>query len=254
MTEKVVSLSGGLILGMAFALLLSVSAIHTITSPMQIENSSIPRFIGFKGLQSLRAAPSSTAPTGTAPAPTNAPPPATENQGRIVRIATVSETSEPVSAAPSSSGASVNIPKNHYPASSSTLQQMHRQHTSIAETASGSSFLATGHAARQPGNNFTAIAEGGQSADQGSSHPPVAAGGKPQTAGSPAVAANDPEINEGDKDQPAVAGLPPEPNSIDDNCNPSPGNSLRLSGDTGETSFSRRPGTACPPQRNRPEQ
>ena len=220
MTEKVVSLSGGLVLGMAFALFLSVSTTQTMNAPMHVEYPSVSNLIGLNDLQSYRSSGSGNA-NDTTPAISVAPPAQGEDRGRIVRIATVTETTDPVLTAPSSQ--TVFIPKsfgteNADESRGSTLQQMHQQHTHVAQTATGN--YSAVQIARQSGN-FTSIANSGRNtgnlSSAGGSQPSVV-DSKPQTSGSPAVAHNDPG-QEGEE-EPAVAGFSPrpsEPDQLNDN-------------------------------------
>lgn len=218
MTEKVVSLSGGLVLGMAFTLFLSVSTTQTMTSPMNIEYPSVSGLVGLNDLQSYRSSSSDGSQArDTTPATSVAQPVQEEDRGRIVRIATVTETTDPVlQASPSGTNA---IPKTLNTAGNntnggSTLQQMHQQHTYVADNTTGS-YATVGQIARQSGN-FTEIADnGGFSGHSGnySGGQPSAVDGKPQTNGTPSIGQNDPgtEEGEGEEDDPALAGFSPRP-------------------------------------------
>ena len=219
MTEKVVSLSGGLVLGMAFALFLGISTTQTMTSPLHLEYPSVSSLIGLNDLQSYRSSSSSQA-SDTTPSFSVAPPTQEQDRGRIVRIATVTETAEPLLQPSTYTAGAVNvIPKNQgltgVPENQNTLQQMHRQHSYIAAASGTNSYTAAGQIARQTGN-FTSIADNGQGTGQASGNsggqPPVI-DGKPQTTGSPAIAQNDPGAGEGEGEEqdPALAGFPPRP-------------------------------------------
>jgi hypothetical protein len=222
MTEKVVSLSGGLVLGMAFALFLSVSTTQTMNQALDFDYPSMSSLIGVNDLQSYRSS-SPVHSTDTTPAVTVAPPSQQEDRGRIIRIATVTETTDPADAASTTSSSSeALIPKTTSIASQvdrgSTLQQMHRQHSYIAASSS-SSYSSVGQIASQSGN-FTAIADNGQGAGQAGGQggtPPSVVDNKPQTSGSPAVAQNDPGSgeNEGEESGPAIAGFNPGPRDPD---------------------------------------
>lgn len=217
MTEKIVSLSGGLALGMAFALFLGVSTTQNMTSPLRMEYPSVSRLIGLNDLQSYRSSSSSQA-SDTTPAISVAPPAQEEDRGRIIRIATVTETADHIflDAAPASSNGNY-VPKTFGAAADafdagSTLQQMHRQHSYIAASTS-SSYASVGQIARQT-SNFASIADNGSGANQGGDtggSQPSVVDTKPRTSGTPAIAQNDPGNGEGEGEEPAVAGLAPRP-------------------------------------------
>ncbi len=223
MTEKVVSLSGGLVLGMAFALFLSVSTTQTMNQALDFDYPSMSSLIGVNDLQSYRSSSPANS-TDTTRGVTVAPPSQQEDRGRIIRIATVTETADPLDGASTTSTSSsvALIPKTASIASQAergtTLQQMHRQHSYIAASSS-SSYSSVGQIASQSGN-FTAIADNGQGAGQAGGQggtPPSEVDNKPQTSGSPAVAQNDPgsDESEGEESGPAIAGFNPGPRDPD---------------------------------------
>jgi len=226
MTEKVVSLSGGLVLGMAFALFLSVSTTQSMNAPLHVnvEYPSVSRLIGLNDLQSYRSSSGTGQASDTTPAISVAPPAQEGDQGRIIRIATITETSDPVITAPPS--ATAHIPKvmdgvQDDVDRGSTLQQMHLQHSYIASSTSAAN-ATVGQIARQS-SNFTSIANNGRGSgfagNSGGSQPSVI-DNKPQTSGSPSIAQNNPgEEEEGEGEDPAVAGFsprPPDPDTFND--------------------------------------
>jgi hypothetical protein len=220
MTEKVVSLSGGLVLGMAFALFLSVSTTQSLTTPLHMEYPSMSGLIGLNDLQSFRSSSSSQA-SDTTPAVAVAPPSQEPERDRIIRIATVTETTDPVFQAPVHQENLIpkNTPADHASGNVSTLRQMHQQHSYIASASGSASYATVGQIARQ-GSNFTSIADNGQGTGEtsgaGGGQPSVV-DNKPQPTGSPAVAQNDPETGEGEEEGggPAVASFVPRPPSPD---------------------------------------
>lgn len=228
MTEKVVSLSSGLVLGMVFALFLGVGATQISSSPLHMEYPALPDLLGLNDYQSFHA-PSSASPTqDTTPAVSVSPPPA-QSTGRIIRIATVSETANPILASTSGTTAEEGFtPKNwtdsEDPKVGSTLQQMHLQHSYIASASNTYDHISLGQVARQ--TNFTCIAltnsGNANQAAGGSAQPPCNVDSKPRTTGTPAIAQSDPEISEGEEGEegsgsgPAVASYTPRP-SLPDN-------------------------------------
>jgi hypothetical protein len=243
MTEKVVSLSGGLVLGMAFALFVSFSTTQSFNSPLQMDYPAMSQLTWLNDFQSFHSASSPSRDTTTSI--TVAPPQGgSEEGGRIIRIATVSETTDHELVAFVHSGdRNIQLPKAsgmfHDPGGASSLRQAHVNHSSPASGQTSSHFIA-GHTASHTAN-FTAIAgssdAGGQAAG-GSVQPPVI-DGKPQTEGSPAIAQGNPGVSgdEGEEQpQPSMAAYEPRPtpspNSLSNNQNrhpltpydPDPGN------------------------------
>jgi len=227
MTEKIASLSGGLVLGMAFTLFLSISSTQTLTAPLHMGYPSMSDLISINDFQSYHT--SSASSTDTTPAISVSTPSTGQDQGRIIRIATSTETSDPVLSADNTPPQESILPKTwtftEAPKTGSPLQQMHLQHTFIAGASTGNNFCTIGQAARQT-SNFTAIADNssgdGQSSG-GSGQPPVI-DNKPQTTGSPAIAQGNPGTEEGEEEGgsggPAMASFtprPPTPDSLNDN-------------------------------------
>lgn len=230
MTEKVVSLSGGLILGMAFALLLGITATQNGSAPINVDYPSMSSLIGNNDFQSYRTSSPAPQASDTTPVINVSPPAPQENTGRIVRIATASETTHPVTASPVTTTDEIALkgyepietPKN-----TGNLRQMNLQNTYTARSSETSTYATTGFVASQ-GGNFTAIANGSSQGGQGGSagSQPSLADNKPQIAGSPAIAQNNPQGGEQDEDEgndePAITGSNPripDPNSMGENGN-----------------------------------
>lgn len=136
MTEKVVSLSGGLVLGMAFALLLGVTASQNGSSSMNVDYPSISSLIGNNDFQSYRTSSPAPQASDTTPVINVSPPPPRENTGRIVRIATASETTHPVTASPVTTATEEIALKGHEtietPKDTDNLRQINLQNTYTA--------------------------------------------------------------------------------------------------------------------------
>lgn len=237
MTEKVVSLSGGLVLGMAFALLLGVTASQNGSSPINVDYPSMSSLIGNNDFQSYRTSSPTPQASDTTPVISVSPPPPSENTGRIVRIATASETTHPVTASPVTTSTDEIALKGYEPAetpkNTGSLPRMNLQNTYTARSSEASTYAAAGFIASQ-GGNFTAIANGSSQGGQGGStgsQPPVA-DNKPQITGSPSIAQNDPQGGEqGEEegnDEPAIAGYNPRPpDSMTENGNRAHTNPIR---------------------------
>ncbi|PIE52200.1 hypothetical protein CSA37_07520 [Candidatus Fermentibacteria bacterium] len=160
MTEKVMSLSSGLVLGILFALSLGVGTTQLATSPMHMDYPEIPYLTGLNDLQSFHATPAAPS-RDTTPAAAVTPP--ANTQGRIIRIATVTETVEPALSPTVSSG--IEEPKSfsftEEPKLDGTLQHTHLQHSCIARAGDYSARAELIQAARE--TNFTSIACGSAS-------------------------------------------------------------------------------------------
>ncbi len=237
MTEKVVSLSGGLVLGMAFALLLGVTASQNSTSSVNIDYPSMSSLIGNNDFQSYRTSSPAPQASDTTPVISVSPPPSQENTGRIVRIATASETAQPVTASAVTVTTEEIALKGHEPAetpkNTGNLHHMNLLNTYTARSSETSTYASAGFIAGQSGN-FTAIANGSSQGGQGGStgsQPPVA-DNKPQVNGSPAIAQNNPQGGEQGQeegnDEPAIAGYNPRPpDSMTENGNRAHTNPVR---------------------------
>jgi hypothetical protein len=201
MTEKVVSLSGGLILGMVFALFLGVGATQHISSPVHFEVPSV-----------MQMTIAQTTHNNSAPAPdttlaVNVATPVNEDSGRITRIATVTETTDPVIA--QTTATTTAEPKNceceASPKIGSELRRANLQHTCIAlNTPQANTFSGLSVTTAREGNFVTiaGISENPVSCTGG--HTPSFIDSKPRSHGSPTVAQNDPD-KESETD-PSVAG------------------------------------------------
>ena len=223
MTEKVVSLSGGLVLGMVFALFLGIGASQSIAPSSNFEIPSILQ------MTIAQASHSAEVPTSDASPRIDAAPPSNEeDRGRITRIATLTETTDPVFDPTATSIASSTASEADFKTWETTvtpkidnLQRANLQHSYIAlqtETSGTYSSINSG-TARQ--SNFAAIAGGTTGRETGSgAEPPTLIDTKPQSHGSPAVAQNDQDDEEGEGGEPALAGkdpLPGAPDTLDSN-------------------------------------
>lgn len=199
MTEKVVSLSGGLVLGMVFALFLGIGATQNLAPNMHFEMPAILQMTIAQATHNTSATAGNTTPN------TSATPPSEEDRGRITRIATLTETADPAFTAPQE----VFTPKNWNvtaaPKIDNTLQRVNLQRSYMAlagNTSQTSTYVSLGQAASRE-SNFTAIADNSSGRDgYGSGHQPSLADDKPQSHGSPAIAQNNPDSGEeGEGDQ-----------------------------------------------------
>lgn len=192
MTEKVVSLSGGLVLGMVVALFLGIGATQSISPSLHFEIPSILQMTIAQNTHNTPAPASNTTPTVTVATPTNT------DRGRITRIATLTETTDPVFETTTSTSQAE--PKDWAVAStpkvSNPLQRANLQHTYIASNsqASGTSFASLELAAARQGS-FTALISNANGRSTYGNQPSFVQG-KPHTQGSPSVAHNDPDTGE----------------------------------------------------------
>lgn len=205
MTEKVVSLSGGLVLGMVFALFLGIGVTQNLAPSLHFEMPSILRMTIAQATHSPSRPASNTTPN------VNSPTASEEDRGRITRIASLTETTDTVfETTPSTSQTT---PKNFYFASTpkidNSLQIANLSRSDIPVGTESVTYISLGQAARQ--SNFSAIA-GNSSSREGysSGQSPSFVDDKPQTHGSPAMAQNNPD-SEGEGEGPEVAGKTPTP-------------------------------------------
>ncbi len=200
MTEKVVSLSGGLVLGMVVALFLGIGATQSIAPSLHFEIPSILQMTIAQNTHNTPAPTNDTTPTAAVATP------ADPDRGRITRIATLTETTDPVfgTTASTSEAAPKDWDVATTPKVNSALQRTNLQHTYIASNsqASNSAYAGLGQAAARQGN-FTALIDNAHGGYTSSSRPAVAQN-KPQTQGSPAVAHNDPGTGVSGDEGPAV--------------------------------------------------
>jgi len=209
MTEKVISLSGGLVLGMVFALFLGIGATQNLSPSLHFEMPAILQMTIAQATHNTSAHASDTTPS------TNVTAPNEEDRGRITRIATLSETTDPALTATQEEFAPKNWNTTTTPKINNSLQRTNLQRSYIAATSeTGSTYISLGLVASQ--SNFTTIA--GYSSGRegyGSGHQPSLVDNKPQSHGSPAVAQNNPDSGENEDEprdnEPAMAGKTPQP-------------------------------------------
>lgn len=198
MTEKVVSLSGGLVLGMVVALFLGIGATQNISPSLHFEMPSILQMTIAQNTHNTPAPASNTTPTVTVATP------ADPDRGRITRIATLTETTDPVFETTTSTSQAE--PKEWNVATTPKINSSHHrtnlQHTYIASSSqtSGSTYASIELAAARQGS-FTALINNSHGRSFYDNQPPVVQG-KPQTQGSSSVAHNDPGT--GEDDGPAI--------------------------------------------------
>ncbi len=212
MTEKVVSLSGGLVLGMVFALFLGIGATQSLAPSLHFEMPSILQMTIAQSTHNTSAPANDTTPSVNVAAPNG------EDRGRITRIATLTATTDPAITAPITTTQEEFTPKNWNASTSpkvgNALQRMNLQRSYIAATSQTDTYISLGQAARQ--SNFAAIAGNSSGREgYGSGQQPSLVDGKPQTHGAPAIAQNDPGDEEGNPHgdgDPAIAGRSVKPN------------------------------------------
>ena len=216
MTEKVVSLSGGLVLGMVCALFIGIGATQSIPASSHFE---MPSFMPMTITQNTHAP--STPANDTTPS-VNVATPSNPDRGRITRIATLEETTDPVFE-PATTTAIANAEPKIYdvvssPKIDSSLHRTNLERSFIASGSQDNTYIALGTvAARQ--NNYASIFENTTGRTTSSNNPPGFSG-KPQTQGSQPVAHNDPGSGEGSEDDTAsVAGAKPKPDDSDPSDN-----------------------------------
>jgi len=208
MTEKVISLSGGLALGMVFALFLGIGATQSIDPSSRFEIPSILQMTIAQHTHGPATPDSNTAPASNTVAP-NIP-----DRGRITRIATLEVTTDPVLG--TTATASNEDPKDWAIASTpkieSALQRNNLQRSYIALNSSSNTYASLGQTVGRE-SNFAAIAtsSAGRNNYSGGSTP-SGVEGKPQTQGGPpSVAHNNPD--EGHGDDPATSAKTEKPGS-----------------------------------------
>jgi len=216
MTEKVVSLSGGLVLGMGFALVLGIGSTQTMTLPLRFE---YPAMSNLTITQDING--SSAPAADTTPGISVAPPSVEQDRGRITRIATSTETVAAEITAPFTTTENEFLLKSwavaETPKNTNTLQRANLQHSYMACNPTTSESIALAQIAR--GNNFDAIAEIA-AGNPGNTGQPSYIEGKQQTPGSPSIAHNNPgggDMEGGpDGSQPAITGEIPSPRPTPD--------------------------------------
>lgn len=213
MTEKVVSLSGGLVLGMVFALFLGIGVTQSLAPSAHFEIPSILQMTIAQATHSTSTPANDTKPT------VNVATPGSENRGRITRIATLGATTDPVLETTTTQTNPKNWEIASTPKIDNSLQAANLQHSYIASNPQAtSSFASLGQVVSRQGN-FSAIVANttGRSA---SGSQPSGVEGKPQTQGcSPSVAHNNPDMGDGPAITPSITGgepSKPEPGDPDD--------------------------------------
>ncbi|MEA3266755.1 MAG: hypothetical protein U9P42_07420 [Candidatus Fermentibacteria bacterium] len=195
MTEKVISLSGGLALGMVFALFLGIGVTQSITPSSDFQMPSILQMTIAQHTRNPATHASDTTPTVNVATPNN------PDRGRITRIATLTTTTDPVfeTTATTNNDDSKDWEIASTPKIESSLLRNNLQRSYIALNTSSSTSAILGQTTTRE-SNFTAIAanSAGRNGYNGG-HTPSFIHGKPQTQGSPAIAQNpDPGGNNGD--------------------------------------------------------
>ncbi len=213
MTEKVVSLSGGLLLGMVFALFLGIGATQSIPASSHFE---MPSFMPMTITQNSHA-PST--PTNDTTPTVHVATPSNPDRGRITRIATLEATTDPVFEPVTTTEIAFAEPKNFdgvsTPKIDNSLQRTNLQRSYIESNPQDNTFVAIGTiVARQ--NNTTSIIEN-TSGNSPSPYNPAGISGKPQTHGSPSVAHNDPGEGEGSEGPDFAGASKPGPGNPDPN-------------------------------------
>ena len=213
MKEKVVSLSGGLVLGMVCALFLGIGATQKMTQPLHFEIPSIMQ------MTIAQASHSTPTPTNNTTPAVNVAAPVNEDRGRITRIATLTDTTDPAFSSATVT-TSLAEPKNWENASTpkieNSLQEAYLQHSNTLSNPQTYASITIAHTAGQ--GNFTAIATNttGRNGFNGGQNPSFVEG-KPLTHGSPATAQGNAGDNEGE--QPALTEeIPasfPDPDSFE---------------------------------------
>ncbi|MCK5131777.1 MAG: hypothetical protein KAR40_06445 [Candidatus Sabulitectum sp.] len=200
MTEKVVSLSGGLVLGMVCALFLGIGATQNLSPSVHFE---IPAILQMTIAQTTHSRP---APANDTTPNINTATPSNEDRGRITRIATLTETSDPVFTTTATT--TQTDPKNWTIASTpkieNTLQRVNLQRSYVASNPqTTSTFISLGPVARQ--SNYTTIIDNA-TAEPTSRSEPSGIEGKPHTQGS--STAHNPNMSYPRDHDPATASKP----------------------------------------------
>ncbi len=210
MTEKVVSLSGGLVLGMVFALFLGIGATQNISSPVNFE---IPSVMQMTIAQTTRD--TSTPAPDTTPA-VDVSTPSNEDRGRITRIATVTETTDPVIAQTTTPAEPKNWQYDSSPKIDNVLRRANLQHAYIASADRTLGNCASIDITTARESNFTVIASISENPSSvGGSYTPSFVDSKPHSHGTPVVIHNNPDITHEDApsivngtDKPSPAPIP----------------------------------------------
>lgn len=205
MTDKVVSLSSGLVLGMVCALFLGVGSTQNV---LPSSNFELP----FNFEMTIAQYPHSTEQhvpeqeAGTTPSVTPSVDIAEPGSGRITRIATLTITENPISNHEEQSTKihqTTTIPDN-------SLYRANQQRSFIATNSTTESMNSNIILVTAKQSNFTSIADNSTGRNTGTTTSPEIIG-KPQTTGSPALAHNDPGLFGNPQDPPAITGKDNKP-------------------------------------------
>lgn len=196
MTDKVVSLSSGLILGMVCALFLGIGSTQNI---MPSSNFELPNNFSMTIAQYPHSAEQQTQEQETIPSSSVAPPVETAESetGRITRIATLTITEDPILSTEESSPKIVHTPPVH----NNSLYRTNQQRAFIANNSSAESTYSEIDIVTAKQSNFVSIANNSTGRTSGLSNSPQL-DDKPQTSGSPALAHSDPGIVNNEDEQP----------------------------------------------------
>ncbi len=205
MTDKVVSLSSGLVLGMVCALFLGIGSTQNI---MPSSNFELP----FNFEMTIAQHPHSTEQhvpeqeASTTPSVTPAVDSAEPSSGRITRIATLTITEDPV--LDSQEYASKINQTTPVPDNSLYIANQQRSliaHSTTTESTNSGIIIVT---AKQ--SNFTSIADNSSGRSSSFATTPEFES-KPHTAGSPAIAHNNPNLFGNPQEPPVITGKDNKP-------------------------------------------
>ena len=209
MTEQVISLSGGLALGMVFALFLGIGVTQSISPSSDFQIPSILQMTIAQHTYNPSAHASDTTSAVNVVTPNN------PDRGRITRIATLDITTDPVfeTTATTNYGDPKDWAIASTPKIESSLLRNNLQRSYIALNTSSSSEIILGQTATREGN-FTAIAtnSAGRNGYNGGQTPSFITG-KPQTQGGSPSAAHNPDPSGNNGDDPATSAKPDKPGS-----------------------------------------
>jgi len=205
MTNKVVSLSSGLVLGMVCAFFLGIGSTQNVMPSSSFE-------LPFNFEMTIAQHPHSTEQhvpeqeAVTTPSVTPSIDSAEPSSGRITRIATLTVTENPISNHEEQSTKihqTTTVPDN--PLYRANQQRSFIATNSTTESMNSSIILVT---AKQ--SNFTSIADNSTGRNTGTTTSPEITD-KPQTAGSPALAHNDPCLFGDHQEPPVITGKDNKP-------------------------------------------
>ncbi len=205
MADKVISLSSGLILGMVCALFLGIGSTQNI---MPSSNFELP----FNFEMTIAQYPHSTEQhvpeqeANTTPSVTPTVDSAEPNSGRITRIATLTITEDPVL------DSQEQTPKINLtaPVPDNSLYMVNQQRSLIAHNTTTESTYSGIILITAKQSNFSSIADNSSGRSSGLATTPGIEG-KPHTAGSPALAHNDPNLFGNPQEPPVITGKDNKP-------------------------------------------